>query len=289
MSLLAVAVCAASSAAPLIREAAAPAFAVAFWRNLLASGLLVPFAAVRRRRELVRLTPRERRLTAAAGLLLAAHFGTWVSSLSFTSVASSVALVSTQPVWAAVIARARGADVPPRVWAGMAVSLAGVLALSGVDVTVSTRALFGDALALVGAFLVAAYLTAGSEVRQTVSTATYTAVCYSVAAVALLLVCVSAGQPLAGYPLRVWLCLAGLTVGPQLLGHSVVNRVLRTTNPTVVSVSLLFQILGSALLAALLFGETPPAAAVPAAALIAGGVVVVVRSAERSATSAALD
>ena len=287
--LLAVAVAAVSTSAPLIRQAAAPALAVAFWRNALASGVLVPYAVVTRRHELAGLDRRTRRLGIVAGLLLAAHFATWIPSLSFTSVASSVALVATQPVWAALIARRRGEHVSRSTWFGIGVAMAGAVLLTGVDVQLSSRALLGDLLAVAGGALAAAYVTVGSEVRATVSTTTYTTVCYATAAGALLVVCVASRQVLWGYPTGTWWALVGLTVGAQLLGHSVFNKVLATTSATVVSVSILFEIVGAALLARLWFDETPPPAALPAAALIGLGVVLVVRSGRAPVTAPVLD
>jgi drug/metabolite transporter (DMT)-like permease len=286
LALIAVAVAAVSTSAPLIREAAAPALAVALWRNLLASGVLVPFSLVTARRELARLDRRQWRLAVTAGTLLALHFATWIPSLSYTTIASSVALVATQPVWAALIARQRGQHVPPAAWVGIGVAVAGAVLLTGIDVRLSARALYGDLLALAGGALAAAYVTVGAEVRASVSTTAYTTICYATAALVLLGVCVVGGQQLAGYPAGTWWALVGLTVGAQLLGHSVFNRVLRTTSPTVVSVAILFEIVGAALLARLWFGETPPAAAIPAAALIALGVVLVVRSGREPAVSA---
>lgn len=276
--LIAVAVAAVSTSAPLIREAAAPALAIALWRNVLAGGVLVPFALVTARAEIAALDRRQWRLSVLAGLLLAAHFAAWIPSLSFTTIASSVALVATQPVWAALIARRRGQHVPRAAWVGIAVAMAGAVLLTGIDVQISPRALVGDLLALAGGALAAAYVTVGAEVRSSVSTTAYTTICYTTAAVALLVVCVVSGQQLGGYDAGTWWALIGLTAGAQLLGHSVFNRVLRTTSPTVVSVAILFEIVGAALLAQLWFGETPPLAAVPAAALIALGVVLVVRS-----------
>jgi drug/metabolite transporter (DMT)-like permease len=150
--------------------------------------------------------------------------------------------------------------------------------LSGVDLSIAPRALFGDLLALVGGVLAAAYVTAGAEVRRSVSTTVYATVCYAVAAVALLAVCGVGRQPLTGYDGATWLALLATVAGPQLLGHTVVNRVLRTTSAMVVSVAILFEIVGSALLAWVAFDEVPPASAVPAGVLIAVGVVLVVRA-----------
>jgi drug/metabolite transporter (DMT)-like permease len=268
-----------STSAPLIRYAAAPALAIAFWRNALALPVVGGFVAARHAREWRGLSRRERRLCAVAGGLLAAHFATWVPSLSYTSVASSVALVATQPVWAAVIARARGEAVPAGAWAGIGIALAGVVVLTGIDVSISGRALFGDLLALAGGVLAAAYVTVGAQVRRTVSTASYATACYAVAGLLLLAVCLAARLPLSGYSSGTWWALAALVVGPQLLGHTLINRVLRTISPTAVSVAILFEVVGATVLAWLWFGEVPPIAALPAALLVLGGVVLLIRSA----------
>jgi len=279
--LIAVGVVGVSTSAPLIKAAAAPTLAIAFWRNAMASGVVLPYAVARHRGELRALDRRERRLAALAGVLLAAHFATWIPSLSFTTVASSVALVATQPIWAALVARLRGDDIVGRAWFGIALAVAGAALLSGVDLQISARALFGDLLALLGGVLAALYVTVGAEVRRTVSTTAYTAVCYLTAAVVLLGVCLVSGQSMGGYSAATWWRIVALTVLAQLLGHSVFNRVLKTTSPTVVSIAILFEIVGAAVLAAIFIGERPPLAAVPAAALIAAGVVLVVRSGKR--------
>lgn len=274
--LLGVAVLAVSTSGPLIRYAAAPALAVAMWRNLLAlPALAVP--AFRARRP----DRREVRLIALSGVLLGAHFAAWIPSLSYTSVASSVALVATQPVWAALIARARGEHVHREVWIGIGIALVGVLVLSGVDLSISARALFGDLLALVGGALAAAYVSVGSEVRRSVGTAVYTTGCYGVASVLLLLACLATARPLTGYEPETWIAIVALVVGPQLLGHTLVNTVLRSITATAVSVAILFEVVGATLLAALWFGETPPLAAVPAGLLIFSGVIVVIRAGRR--------
>ncbi len=279
--LIAIGVAGVSTSAPLIKAAVAPTLAIAFWRNFIASGVVLPFAAVRNRAELRSLDRRERRLAVLAGVLLAAHFATWIPSLSFTTVASSVALVATQPVWAALVARARGDAVAPRAWLGIAIAVAGAVLLSGIDLQVSARALGGDLLALVGGIFAALYVTVGAEVRRTVSTTAYTSICYAVAAAALFLVCLISGTALSGYSAGTWWRILALTALAQLLGHSIFNHVLKTTSPTVVSIAILFEIVGAAVLAAIFIGERPPLVAVPAAALIAVGVVLVVRSGSR--------
>lgn len=279
--LIALGVTAVSTSAPLIRAAAAPAFAIAFWRNAMAAGVLAPWAWFRAREELRSLDARERRLALWAGALLALHFATWIPSLSFTSVASSTALVATQPVWAALVARSQGDRVPGLGWAGIWISVAGAALLTGIDLHFDARALGGDLLALVGGFFAAAYVTVGAEVRRSVTTTVYTTVCYATCAVLLLGLMAVTRTELVGFDATTWLCIVGLTVGAQLLGHSVFNRVLKTTSPTVVSISILFEIVGATVLAALFLDEVPRWQAVPAAGLIVFGLVLVIRAGER--------
>jgi drug/metabolite transporter (DMT)-like permease len=283
--LLAVAVSAVSTAAPLVRVSEAPTLAVAFWRLGLAVPVTGGLLLLRHRSELSALPAAARRRSLVAGLFLAGHFATWIPSLSFTSVASSVALVSTTPIWAALLARRQGHFVPAAAWRGIAMALGGVVLLTGVDVTVTLRALFGDLLALAGGILAAFYFAAGAEVRRRASTAAYATLCYAVAAASLLVVCALGRQALAGYDGVTWLALLGMTAGPQLLGHTVLNRVLRTTGSTVVSVAILGEIIGSSVLAWAFFGEVPPLAALPAGVLIGAGIVVVVRAGHLAAAA----
>ena len=278
-----VALLAVSTSGPLIAATAVPALAIAFWRNAMASVVLAPVVLLRRRAELRALDRRERGLALLAGLLLALHFATWIPALSYTSVASATALVATQPVWSALIAKLRGEPVGARVWTGIAVAIAGALLLTGADLQVSARALFGDGLAVVGGAFAAMYMTAGSEVRRSVTTTTYTALCYTTTALVLLVVCLVGGQSLHGYADVDWVKLIALTAGAQLLGHSLFNVVLKTTSPTVVSLSILFEIPGAALIAALFVkGQHVPLLAVPAAALLVTGLALVIRAGGRS-------
>jgi drug/metabolite transporter (DMT)-like permease len=281
--LIAVAVLAVATSGPLIAASAAvPALAIAFWRNAMAGAVLLPWTVVRRRHELAALDRRERRLALIAGLMLALHFGTWIPAISYTSVASATALVATQPVWAAVISTVRGEHVAPRAWFGIGVAVAGALLLTGADLTVSRDALLGDGLAILGGVFAAAYMTAGSEVRRSVTTTTYTALCYTTTAVLLLVVCLVGRQHLTGYDGRDWVRLVALTAGAQLLGHTLFNVVLRNVGPTVVSLAILFEIPGAALIAALFVaGQHVSLLAVPAAALLLTGLAIVISSGER--------
>jgi drug/metabolite transporter (DMT)-like permease len=276
--LILVAVTAVSTSGPLIAATVAPAMAIAFWRNALAGGLLSSVAAVRRRHEIGALSRIEWGLIGSAGLLLAAHFATWITSLRYTSVASSTALVATQPAWAALLARFHGARIHRAAWVGIAVAVTGAALLTGLDLRLSSRALAGDLLALIGGVFAAGYVTAGAAVRRTVDTTTYTTLCYSTTAALLLVVCLAGHQQLTGYSHLDWARIAALTAGAQLLGHSVFNRVLRTTSATVVSISILFEVPGATLIAALFLHQPVRVSQVPAALLLLAGVALVIRA-----------
>ncbi|MFF2952230.1 DMT family transporter [Kitasatospora sp. NPDC057965] len=279
--LLAVSVTGISLSAPLISATAAPALAIAFWRNLMSVGVLGPYAVLRHRAELRAVPRRALLLAMAAGVLLAVHFALWMPSLRMTSVASATALVTTTPLWTIVLMRLLGVRAPRMVWLGTAVAFAGVLVLTGVDLSLSPRALAGDALALGAGLAAAGYLLLGAEVRRTVSTTAYTLVCYATTAVVLLAVCLAAGTPLSGWPAGAWWQIVLLMVTAQLLGHSLSNRVVRTLGPSVTSTAILLETPGAALIAALWLGQWPPAAAYPAVLLILAGLVLVARADRR--------
>lgn len=281
-TLLAVGVLAVSTSGPIMATIAAPALAVAFWRNALGAAATGAYVAVRRRHEVAALTKRQLLLIGGAGLLLALHFGTWVPSLRMTSVASATALTCVQPVWSALITRAQGRAVSGRVWLGVSVALAGAVLLTGVDLSVRGEALVGDLLALLGGMFAAGYVSLGEVVRRDVSTTAYTSLCYGAAALLLLGACLVGGQALGSYPARTWILLGALTIGAQLLGHSVFNRVVRSTSATVVSLVILFEVPGAALLASLWLHQSLPALAIPALLLLLGGLAIVISSASRT-------
>ncbi|RLV50843.1 DMT family transporter [Nocardioides mangrovicus] len=282
LALLAVAVVAISFAGPLMAGLAVPALAVAFWRNGMATALLAPVALGPRRAELGSLGRRDVGLVVLAGALLALHFGTWVTSLRMTSVAASTAIVCFQVVWVVAYDRWRGVRLAGPASVGLVVALVGVLVITGVDLSVSVRALVGDLLALVGSVAVAAYTVVGARVRRTVSTTVYTSCCYGTAAVLLLVTCLLAGVDVVGYHPREWATLVLVTLTAQLLGHSVFNHLLQVVSPMLVSLALLLEIPGAALVAAVLLGQLPPVGVVVGLLLILAGTATVVVSARVS-------
>jgi len=274
--LLSIALIGISASGPLIALTTAPALAIAFWRCFLGTAFTVPFALKGLVAEVGRVTQQVRWLALGAGVLLGLHFATWIPSLRFTSVASSIALIATQPVWAALIARFRGAYVPRRTWLGIGIALIGVVVLTGVDFSLDPRALIGDALALAGAIFAAAYVTAGQEVRASVSTRTYTVLAYGSAALTLLVVVGLTRTPLSGWSLRDWALILFLTLVAQILGHTLINVALKRTSATVTSFAILFELPGSIIFAAILLGQVPAWSLVPALVLLFIGLLVVI-------------
>jgi drug/metabolite transporter (DMT)-like permease len=206
-----------------------------------------------------------------------------------TTVASATALVCTQPVFAGLIALLLGRALPRAAWIGIGVAMAGAVLITGADLGVSARALTGDVLALAGGFAAAVYVTIGARARRRMSTASYTAVCYATCAVLLLAACVVGRVRIVGFPADAWVKIALVTVFAQLLGHSLINVVLRSTSPTVVSLMLLFETPGAALVAYLWLHQQLRLSVIPGLVLLFGGLVLVVRGRGRDLPVEAVD
>ena len=284
-ALLAVGLVGVSSSGPMMAAATGvPALAMAWWRTALGAVAIGPGALTRSRAELRALGRRERNRCLLAGLLLAGHFATWVTSLHYTSVASATALVCLQVAWVVVIARLAGEPIPRLVVVGLAIALVGVVVVSGVDVTVSGRAVAGDLLAIGGGVFAAGYITVGAQVREQTSTTTYTFVCYTACALVLLAACLVGRVDLSGYDAKNWALIIGVTLSAQLLGHSVFNHLLAVMSPTVVSLVLLLEVPGAAFLAGVFLGQAPPVGAYVGLAVIVGGLAIVVRARSAATT-----
>lgn len=282
---LTVAVLAVSSSAPLIAYAAAPALVIAFWRNALAGVALTPVTLGSRRTEIDRVFRGPLRhaglVCVLAGVALAAHFATWMPAVQLGSVATATAIGATQPAWQGLIAAAQGKRLPWAVWLGIGIAVGGAAWATGADLTVSAQAVLADLLAVLGAIAAAVYTAFGERARSDLSTVTYTWICYGTCAVVLLIVCLTAGLELFRYDGSTWAAIIGLVIGAQLLGHSMFNYALNRTSATTVSVLILLEVPGAALLAWLWLGQVPHAAAVPGLLLLIVGVIVVVLGGRR--------
>jgi drug/metabolite transporter (DMT)-like permease len=268
-----VAVVAASTSAILIRAGDAPEPVMAFYRVSFTTILLLPLARGSGE-ELSRSSRKDVVAAVLAGLALAVHFGAWFESVDRTTIAASVTLVQTQPIFVALgAALLLDERVTRRVVVGISLAMAGIVTISAEGLLGMANApapLLGNALAVLGAVTGAAYWLSGRSIRQRVSVVPYVLVVYSVAAVGLFASALAQGQSLVGYPAHEWLLFLGMAVGPGILGHTLINWALEHVESSVVSVSLVGEPLGSAVLAALLFAE------LPGGLTVVGGVVVIV-------------
>ena len=278
VALMAIAVAGVSLSGPLTALVTAPVLALAFWRNAAGAALLLPVLLTRDRRDLAGLRWRDLRSSVVAGLFLAGHFAAWLPSLYLTSIGASVALVTTTPIWTALAARIAGVRFPAPVWWGLVLAVGGAALIAGVDVTVSVEALIGDGLALLGAVFAGGYVLAGARARVRLATSTYTVTAYTTCAAVLAVAALVAGSPLTGFSLRNWLLILGITVCAQLLGHTLLNLVLSSVGPTVVSLAVLLEVPGALLMALVLLGQLPPLLSLPGMAAVVAGVALVVRA-----------
>lgn len=249
---LLVAVLAMSWGGPLVRYASAPALVVAGWRVGFSVLFIAAVVLVRDRGRAIRgLALRDWALAAASGAFLAGHFWSWIASLSYTTVASSVVLVNTQPVFVAILSILFLGERPTgRQWAGIAVAVAGAAVIGWGDFGGGTRPLVGDLLAVAGALFVSLYYVIGRRLRQRMDLWSYIGVVYGVAAGVLL--GAAAALPdvaVTGYPATDWAVFLALAAGPMMIGHTGVNYALRHVRAYVANLALLGEPIGATLLA----------------------------------------
>jgi drug/metabolite transporter (DMT)-like permease len=280
---MAVAVVGISLSGPLTALVVAPVLAIAFWRNAAGAAVLLPVLLLRERATLTGLRLRDLGSSAVAGLFLAAHFAAWLPSLNMTTVAASIALVTTTPIWTALAARISGVRLPAAVWWGLVLAVVGAALIAGVDFTVSPRAVAGDGLALLGAVAAGGYVLAGARARERLATSAYTVICYSICALVLAVAALVVGVPLAGFSARDWWLMAAITFVAQLLGHTLFNLVVSSVGPTIVSLAILLEVPGSLIVALVLLHQAPPLLALPGMVAVFVGVGLVIR-ASRPAT-----
>jgi drug/metabolite transporter (DMT)-like permease len=268
---LLIAVLATTYAGPIVRLARAPAVAIAFWR--LALVLPVTFGLAARERQRTTAVREAFPLMVLAGALLAVHFWTWIASLRFTTVASSVLLVSMKPIFAWGIAALWLGEHPTRTerW-GIVLAVAGATLIGLGDARLSLGALGGDALAVTGALTGAGYYVIGRRVRRTVAVWSYASAVYAVAGVLLGLGAAWRGAPLTGFGGREWAVFGAMAAGPMLVGHTGMNYALKHYRATTVNVAALGEPVGATIIAWLL----PAIREVPPPSALAGGVLVVV-------------
>ncbi|MEA3439892.1 MAG: DMT family transporter [Chloroflexota bacterium] len=266
----------------------ATSLVVAAYRLLIAALILAPIAFTTRREELTGLKNRELRLSLLSGLFLALHFATWITSLEYTTVASSVVLVSTTPLWVALLSPIFLKEpVTRKMLLGMGMALIGGVVIGISDTCIVSEnglvcpdaaefvrgeAFLGDVLALIGAIMAAGYLIAGRKLRNQISNTCYVFIVYSMAAVILVIVVLLSGNSLIGYPREAYLWFLLLAIIPQLMGHSTFNWALGYLSAAYVSISMLGEPIGSTILAYIVLDETPTIFMIFGAILIMAGI-----------------
>jgi drug/metabolite transporter (DMT)-like permease len=286
-AVLTLGVIAVSTAAPLIREADAPALVIAAYRLTLASIPLLAIAAVRRRPVLASITHRSL-LATAAGIFLALHFAFWIASVQQTSIVTSVVLVTSQPLLVAIASGPLLGERPTSAtWLGIALATAGTVVMVADDLGSGADTLLGDLYAVLGAVFAAAYFLCGRSLRQAgESWLSYVTLAYSVAAVTLVAMSTIAGHDFSGYSTRTYAFLALLALIPQLIGHTALNRTLGYLPAVSVTVAVLGEPVGATMLAMLFLDETPAVLELAGAALVLAGVYAGLRASWHAADAA---
>jgi drug/metabolite transporter (DMT)-like permease len=287
-----VGILAASTASLFIRFAQefAPSIIIAAYRLGIATLLISPFVLTKKRAELGSITRREFLLAVLSGIFLAIHFATWIKSLEYTTVASSVVLVSTVPLWVALFSPILLKEpISKPVLTGMVLAFVGVIIIAVSDVcslengnlvcpTYDTffggKAFLGDLLALVGAVSAAMYVIIGRGLRQRVSLMSYVFVVYGMASVVLIILALFSNNPIFGFPKTAYVWFILLAIIPQLLGHSSFNYALGYLSAAFVSIALLGEPIGSTILAYFFLGEVPSKLKVIGAVLILAGIYI---------------
>ena len=259
-----------STGAPFARWAApAPPLAIAAIRVGVASLLL--FGAGWR--ELGAFwRSRDKHLVIASGVLLGIHFGTWIASLSFTSTAASVALVATNPMFAAAFGLLLGDRVTRRELAGIGIAAVGCAVLAGGDWQAGGDALIGDGLALIGAATAAGYLVVGRRLRDSVPLFPYLGAVNGIAAVGLVIAALATGTHVAALPGHAFVASAGAALVASFIGHSLLNAAVRITPTHLVALAILGEPISSSLITWGAFGEQPPAHAAIGGAIVIVGI-----------------
>jgi len=278
--LLILAVLCVSVGSIFVRLAAAPALAVAFNRIFLASAVVAPFAAPSLARAWPVLTARRRLILLASGVSLGVHFATWIASLSYTSVAASVLLVNTAPLFTLFFSWwFLGERASKAVLIAMAVALTGAALIAAGDWGDGGAAsLKGDALAVAGAVTMSLYHVIGRGLRDALPLPAYVLGVWSTAAATLAVLAATARVPVFGYPPRTFALFLALAVVPTVVGHGLVNRSLRHIPAPTVGLFLLGEPIAASILAYAVFGENPGALTIAGGVLVLAALALVVRS-----------
>jgi len=270
-----------SLAAIFIRLAEAQPLVIAAYRLCLASLIIVPVALARSGDELRRLSKQNIIMALFSGAFLALHFGLWMASLSYTSVATSVVLVTANPIFVAIASYFVFQEkLSKQTVLGIMISLVGSVLIGYGNWSLGPSPLFGVILALLGALAIAGYLLIGRRLRRSIGLLSYASLTYSSAAVLLLISTLAFGYRLVGYSTTTYIMFVLLAVVPQLIGHSSLNWSLRFVPATLVTIAVLGEPVVATVLAFLILNEVPTLSELGGGILILVGIFVAFRKSE---------
>ena len=265
-----------STAAVIIRLIEAPATAIAFYRLAIASIFILPLSSfLRNTNGLNQIRLQDTLMCLAASLAISIHFVAWIASLEYTSVASSVILVTTSPLIVAFLSKLFFQEnLHKNVYVGIALGLIGAVVLTGGDSRLEGRELWGDLLAFIGALSFAFYLILGKRVRTRLNNLDYTSFVFLSASVMLFVISVIANQPLWNFDSKSIIFIVTLAIIPQLIGHSSITWALGSVRATLVSVAIMAEPVGAILLAWLILNEHPSLANLIGGLIILSGIFI---------------
>ncbi|EGA91145.1 hypothetical protein GPDM_01620 [Planococcus donghaensis MPA1U2] len=249
----------------------------AFYRMLFSVLIMSPVFLLKYTHEIKKLSKRDWLFASIAGVFLAFHFILWFESLNYTSVASSTVLVTLQPLFAfAGTYFFFKEKLSIKTLVSGAIAILGSVLIGYGDFQVSGSALYGDLLALIACALITAYLLFGQDVRKRLSLVTYTYVVYSISTITLFFYIVLKGESFGPYPASEWMWFLLLAIIPNLLGHTLFNWALKWVSTNVISIAILFEPIGAAILAYFILGEYLTVSQIVGGSVVLAGIMLFV-------------
>lgn len=267
-----------SSASILIKLCDAPAMVIASYRLTFAALFFILTSAIQKINPLHNFKKVDLILAFGSGVFLSLHFATWITSLKFTSVASSVILVSTSPIFVALGTIIFLKEKISRLLIyGIVLTFTGSIILSLEDFSQGRKVILGDSLALLGAIAVAGYYLIGRKLRHQISTQAYVTLVYSSSALILLLFTAAFRLNFLGYSKQVYLLLFLIAFIPQVIGHTSFNWSLKYVSAALVSIITLGEPIGATILAYIFLGESITQFKMLGGLLILSGVFIAIK------------
>jgi len=266
-----------SFASIFIKLCDAPSLVIAAYRLTIASVFYIGFTRIRSGPILTAYSRSQLKIVLLSGVFLTIHFATWITSLKFTSVASSVVLVQSAPIFVAMGSFIFLREKPSKLMLlGILIALIGSIIISAHDFSLDKNSLVGNLLAVAGAIGAAGYLLAGRKLRAEIDTFRYVTAVYSVAAILLLIIAILSKASLVGYSTKTYLLFLAIALIPQVIGHTTLNWALKYFSATAIAVIILGEPIGASILALVILGETLGVVKIIGGVIILTGVIIAI-------------